>query len=65
MSSFLKYMGQELFVDLASVTEASLCRMIDQAAGQASALQSREAAVARLQEMEQRNVEVARELLGL
>ncbi|WP_295588138.1 polysaccharide pyruvyl transferase CsaB [uncultured Oscillibacter sp.] len=65
VSSFLKYMGQELFVDLASVTEASLCRMIDQAAGQASALQSREAAVARLQEMEQRNVEVARELLGL
>ena len=65
VSSFLKYMGQELFVDLDSVTAENLCAMIDRAVCQAGTPQSREAAVARLQETEQRNVTVARELLGL
>ena len=65
VSSFLKYMGQELFVDLGSVTAQSLCGMIDQAVRQSGTPQSREEAVARLQETEQRNVTVARELLGL
>ncbi len=65
VSSFLKYMGQELFVDLDSVTAENLCAMIDRAVRQTGTPQSREEAVARLQEMEQRNVTVARELLGL
>ena len=65
VSSFLKYMGQELFVDLDSVTAENLCAMIDRAVCQAGTPQSREEAVARLQETEQRNVTVARELLGL
>ena len=65
VSSFLKYMGQELFVDLDSVTAENLCAMIDPAVRQTGTPQSREEAVARLQEMEQRNVTVARELLGL
>ena len=65
VSSFLKYMGQELFVDLGSVTAQNLCAMIDRAVCQSGTPQSREEAVARLQETEQRNVTVARELLGL
>lgn len=65
VSSFLKYMGQELFVDLDSVTSENLCAMIDRAVCQTGTPQSREEAVARLQEMEQRNVTVARELLDL
>ncbi len=65
VSSFLKYMGQELFVDLDSVTAENLSAMIDRAVRQTGTPQSREEAVARLQEMEQRNVTVARELLGL
>ena len=39
--------------------------MIDRAVRQTGTPQSRAEAVARLQEMEQRNVTVARELLGL
>ena len=58
-------MGQELFVDLGSVTAQNLCAMIDRAVCQSGTPQSREEAVARLQETEQRNVTVARELLGL
>ena len=65
VSSFLKYMGQELFVDLDSVTAENLCAMIDRAVCQTGTPQSREEAVAHLQEMEQRNVTVARELLDL
>ena len=64
VSSFLKYMGQELFVDLGSVTAQNLCAMIDRAVCQSGTPQSREEAVARLQETEQRSVTVARELRG-
>ncbi len=63
VSAFLRYIGQELFVDLQALTEENLRTLIDQAYAQVHQPQAQEAAVARLQEMEQRNVEVARRLL--
>ena len=65
VSAFLRYIGQELFVDLSELTEADLRRMIDRCAVQARDPGAQAAAVARLQEMEQGNVRVARRLLGL
>ena len=65
VSAFLRYIGQELFVDLAELTEAELRRMIDRCAAQAQDPGAQEAAVARLQEMERGNVRMARRLLGL
>lgn len=65
VSSFLRYIGQELFVDLEELTEASLTAMIDRAVERSADPASQAAAVGQLREMEQRNVEVARGLLGL
>ena len=65
VSAFLKYIGQDLFVDLSALTKENLCRMIDQAVGQTQSPAAQAAAVARLQEMEQGNVVVARKLLGI
>ena len=47
------------------MTEPALCALIDQAVAQAAHPEAQESAVRRLQEMEQRNVEVARRLLSL
>ncbi len=63
VSSFLRYIGQELFVDLQALTEENLREMIDRACAQAARPDAQAAAVERLQGMEQRNVEVARRLL--
>ena len=63
VSAFLKYIGQELFVDLDALTEESLRHMIDQAVGQSRRPEDQAAAVRRLQELEQQNVAVARRLL--
>lgn len=65
VSSFLRYIGQDLFVDLADATEAQLCAMIDQAVEQAAHPEVQAAAVAKLQEMERRNVDVAKRLMEL
>ena len=65
VSAFLRYIGQELFVDLSELTEADLRRMIDSCAAQSRDPGAQAAAVDRLQEMEQGNVRVARRLLGL
>ena len=65
VSAFLKYIGQDLFVDLSALTEERLKEMIDRAVDQNRNPESQAAAVSRLQEMEQRNVAVARELLGI
>ena len=65
VSSFLRYIGQNLFVDLEDLTLEQLTAMIDQANALAEHPEAQEAAVLRLQEMEQRNVEVARGLLEL
>ena len=65
VSAFLRYIGQELFVDLEDLTEATLRQMIDRCVAQARDPGAQAAAVARLQEMEQGNVRAARRLLGL
>ena len=58
-----RYIGQELFTDLDALTEENLREMIDRAVAQASHPEAQAAAVLRLQDMERRNVEVARRLL--
>jgi len=63
VSAFLRYIGQDNFTDLNDLTEENLRAMIDCAAAQSAEDQA--AAVARLREMEQQNVAVARRLLGL
>lgn len=63
VSAFLRYIGQELFTDLDALTQENLRSMIDQAVAQAAHPEAQAAAVARLQEMEQRNVAVAQRLL--
>lgn len=63
VSSFLRYIGQDLFVNLPDVTAEQLCAMIDRAVARTEHPEEQEAAVARLQEMEHRNVEVAKRLM--
>ena len=63
VSAFLRYIGQDLFVDLADLTETDLRSMIDQCVAQAAHPETQEAAVRTLQAMEHKNVEVARRLL--
>ena len=63
VSSFLRYIGQELFVDLDALTEEGLKELIDQAAVQAGRPEAQAEAVRRLQDMEHRNVDVARRLM--
>ena len=65
VSSFLRYIGQDLFADLTELTAPKLCAMIDRAVEQAAQPERQAAAVARLQEMEHGNVQIAKELLGL
>ena len=64
VSSFLRYIGQDLFVDLPDIDAEQLCAMIDQAVARTERPEEQEAAVARLQEMEHRNVETAKRLMG-
>lgn len=65
VSSFLRYIGQELFTDLDALTEETLFSMIDQAAARTARPEAQAAAVERLQALEQQNVEVAKRLLGV
>ena len=63
VSAFLRYIGQELFTDLDALTEENLREMIDRCVAQAEHPEAQAAAVQRLQDMERKNVEVARRLL--
>ena len=65
VSAFLRYIGQEQFVDLEALTEEGLRQMIDHCAAQSAHPEAQAEAVKRLQEMEQRNVTTARRLLGM
>ena len=65
VSAFLRYIGQEQFVDLQALTEENRREMIDCCVAQAGRPEAQAAAVERLQEMEQKNVDVARKLLEL
>ena len=64
VSAFLRYIGQEQFVDLADLTEENLRSMIDQCMAQAEHPEAQADAVRRLRDMEHKNVEVARRLLA-
>ena len=65
VSAFLRYIGQEQFVDLEALTEEGLRQMIDHCGAQSAHPEAQAEAVKRLQEMEQRNVTTARRLLGM
>lgn len=64
VSSFLRYIGQELFTDLDSLTEEGLRDMIDQAAARAGDKQAQAEAVRKLRELERGNTDAARRLLS-
>lgn len=64
VSSFLRYIEQELFVNLESLELPQLTEMIDRAVEKSAHPEEQRAAVEKLQEMERRNVEVARALLS-
>ena len=64
VSSFLRYIGQNLFVNLEDLTEQDLRSLIDQCVAQAAHPEAQAAAVRRLQAMEHKNEEVARRLIG-
>lgn len=65
VSSFLRYIGQELFVNLEDLTAETLTGMIDAACARAAHPEAQAAAVRQLQALEQRNVQAAQELLEL
>ena len=63
VSAFLRYIGQENFTDLETLTAERLQAMIDRAAAQAGDKQAQEQAVRKLRDLERGNVDVARRLL--
>lgn len=65
VSSFLSYIGQNLFVDLESLTLPSLQEQIDLAVSRASDSAFLEERVTRLRQVESKNVQTAAKLLGL
>ena len=65
VSSFLRYIGQDLFTDLDALTAENLRAMVDQTAARAAHPETQAAAVARLQEIEHGNVSTAKRLLGM
>ena len=65
VSAFLRYIGQDLFVDLPGMCLEHLTAMIDAAAERSLHPEAQQEAVRRLRDTEQQNVTVARELLGL
>ena len=65
VSSFLRYIGQDIFENLEDLTEESLCRMIDRCLERKENPGSQAETVRRLTELEQGNVTIARELMEL
>ena len=65
VSSFLRYIGQENFADLDALTPDLLKSMIDRVAAAPISPEEQEAAVRKLRQTEQVNVETARRLMGV
>ena len=63
ISSFLSYIGQDLFTDLEQVTLPGLCAQIDAACGRIGDTAFLTGGVDRLRQVERRNQETARRLL--
>ena len=57
VSAFLRYIGQENFTDLESLSPQALCAMIDRAAAMSSDKEAQAEAVRRLQSLERGNVD--------
>ena len=60
----MKYIGQDLFVDMEHLTLADLTAMIDSAVEKGQHPEAQAAAVEQLRQLEQKNVDAARELLA-
>ena len=60
VSGFLRYLGQKHFEDLADVTEASLCTLLDQALASGGIDQD---TAAQMQQLAMQNEQAARQLL--
>ena len=65
VSAFLRYIGQDVFAELDTLTEQELCAMIDRLAARRSSPGEQTAAVEKLLLLEQGNLEAARKLLNL
>ena len=65
VSSFLRNIGKDVFVDLEYLTEENLCAMIDLCAEKAAHPDAQRSAVARLLEQERGNADLAKELMEL
>ncbi len=65
VSAFLRYIGQDLFAKLDSLTEQDLFSMIDQMAARRHTPEEQTAAVERLRQLEQGNLDAARKLLNI
>ena len=63
ISSFLSYIGQDLYTGLEDVTAEALCRYIDAACGRIGDQEFLSGGVDRLRRVEERNSETARRLL--
>ena len=63
ISSFLSYIGQDLYTDLDKVTVESLCAYIDAACARIGDAAFLSGGVERLRQVERRNQETARRLL--
>ena len=65
ISSFLHYIGQDLFTDLREVTFEGLCAQIDAAVARIGDTEFLSGGVDRLRQVERRNSQAAEKLLGL
>ena len=65
ISSFLSYIGQDLFTDLGELTYERLTGQIDAAVRRIGDIQFLSGGVERLRQVERRNSETAAKLLGL
>ena len=64
VSAFLRYIGQNLFIDLDKLNEKDLCSMIDAAVEQGKSPEAQAEAVDKLLATEKKNLETAKELLA-
>ena len=64
VSAFLRYLEEDLFTDLDTLTEPALCALLDKAVSRAGHPETQARMVERLCTMESRNADAVRRLLG-
>ncbi|MBR0283553.1 MAG: polysaccharide pyruvyl transferase CsaB [Oscillibacter sp.] len=62
VSAFLRYLGEDLFTDLDTLTETELCALLDKAVSRAGHPEARQRTVEHLRVMEGRNMDAVRRL---